>query len=145
MMLSYRSQIVFFFCFLIIFLFSGLFVTAINMEKVTLREGHDFLALIPQKDGLWEVRLLGSSLLINPESITQGIKQTFAEKIPRFFHETVPARWEQFGWRLQQYAADSYSYLEKTITKGKEQLSIWQEQLSLWQEQLFLRKKQFAP
>lgn len=125
-MLSYRKQIFFLTFFLMTFIVLGLFITSMNMEKVTLRERHDLLALIPQNEGLWEVKFLGSSVLINPEAITADITKTFTEVIPERLHN--------FGLQANQYAGSGYSYLKETI-------SSWTEQLILWKEQVIIRKE----
>lgn len=98
------------------------------METVTSRQGHDFLAVIPQNEGLWEVKFLGSSVLINPEAITQTISKTIAETISQTFTETVPQRLHQLGLQLNQYAGSGYSHLMETMSYWKEHLLLWQEQ-----------------
>lgn len=121
---SYRKQMFFMMFLMMLFVFLGLFVISFNMEKVTLREGHDFLALIPQEKGLWEVRFLGASVLINTEAISQAISKVLTEQLDK-----VDRVGSQVKQQITQYASSGYGYLEKALSFVKEQLSLLKQYL----------------
>jgi len=84
-MILYQKQITIIILLLIVFIFSGLVVVSHNMEKITLRNGQDFLYLTTKSKGVWEFRFLGTSLVINKEQIQerwQGVKN----KVQRLKH-----------------------------------------------------------
>ena len=65
-----------FLLFLVVFL--GLSVVSITMEKITLRDGQDFIFFTTMVEGdceLWEFRFLGKSLVFNKDSAFSHVQR----------------------------------------------------------------------
>lgn len=81
-MLFYQKQMILISLLLIFFIFLGLVIVAINMERITLREGQDFLFCAAQEEGGWELRFLGTSLEINKEAVREQLRSVGSQIAP---------------------------------------------------------------
>jgi hypothetical protein len=54
--------------------FLGLWIVSINMENITQREGQDFIFFGAKSEDAWELRLLGTSLVINKGEINAKLR-----------------------------------------------------------------------
>ena len=72
------------------------------MERITLREGRDFLFFAMKEEGRWEVRFLGTSLEVNKEAVRDQLRSV--------------------GSQLAQYASRGRASIEKARVYLQEQL-----------------------
>lgn len=79
--MSYRQKIGAVIIFLVFLTFLGLTVVSVNMERNTQRHGQDFLYFTTKSEGLWEIRFLGTSLVIDKAEIESRTIKKMADYI----------------------------------------------------------------
>jgi hypothetical protein len=98
LMIFYQKQMILLTSILILFIFLGLFVVYVNMEKTTIRNEQDFILFTSSGDGLWEVRFLGSSLFIDKKAIEVKISAAGSNLVSQ----------------ARKYGEDGYVFIQKT-------------------------------